>query len=56
MPARTVTVTESSQTEDLQLGDVVHCKVRSFVWTEHHLRGSELESCVLAVLLCPAPS
>jgi hypothetical protein len=36
-------VNESSLTENLQPGDIVSSKVRTFIWTKHHLKGSKLE-------------
>jgi hypothetical protein len=52
---RHIVLRDSAQTEELQPGDVVHSRVRKFVWTKHHLRGSQLEPCVDPNAFQPSP-
>lgn len=49
-PRPPIQVTEGSQTELLQPGDAIIVKDWHFVWSEHHLKNSQLEPCVMLPL------
>lgn len=44
---RPILITAGSQTETLKPGDAAVLKGWHSVWSEHHLKNSELEPCVL---------